>query len=90
MDSSNMYLFHVIFRYIRFCYVAKSLPKYITKYFVRCYYKRSFQQEKDSCRQQILLKIKEETNKVLLLEHNDLQSCDFDTSKIRSEIPGTF
>jgi len=27
---------------------------------------------------------------VLLLEHNDLQICDLEISKIRSEIPGMF
>jgi len=85
MDSSNVYLFHVIFPYIRFCYFAKSLPD-IYQYIVRCSYKRSIQQEKDSCHQQILLKYKEENSKVLLLEHNFLQSCDLETSKIRSEI----
>jgi hypothetical protein len=45
MDSSNVYLFHVLFPYVSFCYFAKSLPD-IYQYTVPCYYKRSIQQEK--------------------------------------------
>jgi hypothetical protein len=55
-----------------------------------CHGKRSIQQEEDSFHQQIGLKFKEETSKVLHLEHCFVWCWNVDTSESRSEVSGEF
>jgi hypothetical protein len=52
--------------------------------------KGGIQQKEDSCHQQIGLKFKEETMKVLHLEHGFVWRWKLDMSESRSEIPGKF
>jgi hypothetical protein len=49
-------------------------------------WKSSIQQEEDSFHQQTGLKFKEETSKVLHLEHSFLWCSNMDTSESRSEV----
>jgi hypothetical protein len=55
-----------------------------------CHGKSSIQQEGDSFHQQIGHNSKEETSKVLYLEHSLVWCWNLDTSESRSKIPGKF
>jgi hypothetical protein len=52
--------------------------------------KSSIQQEEDSLHQQIRLRAKEETSKVLHLEHSFVSCGNLASSETRAEVPGKF